>query len=172
MPLGLKRYQQARHHHFITFSCHRREPLLGSQHTKNTVEQVLEETRARYNARIYAYVLMPEHVHLLINETFSVPLATFMKVLKQESSRRLKGTRDHFWQPRYYDFNVFSPDKFSEKLQYIHRNPVTRGLVVRPEEYLWSSFNHYRTGLPGTVQIESEWLATERSQTTSTHSSR
>ena len=171
MPLGLKRYQQARDHHFITFSCYHRLPYLADPTAKSTVEQVFERTRARHNARIYAYVLMPEHVHLLINEIFDTPLATFLKVLKQETSRLLKGTRDHFWQPRYYDFNVFTPDKFSEKIQYIHRNPVTRGLVSRPEDYPWSSFNHYRTGHPGVVEIESEWLATARSRATPTHSS-
>ena len=171
MPLGLKRYQQALDHHFITFSCYRRLPYLADPAAKTAVEQVLERTRARHNARIYAYVLMPEHVHLLINETFNVTLATFLKSLKQETSRQLKAGRDHFWQARYYDFNVFTPDKFSEKLQYIHRNPVTRGLVARPEDYPWSSFNHYRTGNPGTVQIESEWLAAARNRAASTHSS-
>ena len=171
MPLGLKRYQQARDQHFITFSCYRRLPYLADPAAMATVEQVLERTRARHNARVYAYVLMPEHVHLLINETFNVPLATFLKSLKQETSRQLKGSRDHFWQPRYYDFNVFTPDKFSEKLQYIHRNPVTRGLVARPEDYPWSSFNYYRTGKPGTVQIESEWLANARTRAAPTHSS-
>ena len=42
--------------------------------------------------------------------------------------------REHFWQPRYYDFNVWSSAKRTEKLKYIHRNPVARGLVERPED--------------------------------------
>lgn len=166
MPLGLKRYQQARDHHFITFSCHCRRPYLADSAAKSIVEEVLERTRARHNARIYAYVLMPEHVHLLINETFNIPLAMFLKSLKQESSRKLKETRDHFWQPRYYDFNVRTPEKFSEKIQYIHRNPVTRGLVTAPELYRWSSYNHYATGEQGTVSIESEWAAAKRREPT------
>ncbi len=164
MPLGLKRYQQAQDHHFITFSCYGRLPYLADPAVKATVEQVLERTRSRHNARIYAYVLMPEHIHLLINESFNISLAMFLKSLKQETSRLLKGTRDHFWQPRYYDFNVYTPDKFSEKVRYIHRNPVGRGLVTSPDLYPRSSFNHYSTGARGTVEIESEWTAHHRQQ--------
>jgi len=67
-----------------------------------------------------------------------------------------------FWQARYYDFNVWSEKKRVEKLRYIHRNPVTRGLVKKPEDYPWSSFRHYATGNAGAVEIESQWTAFRR----------
>jgi len=67
--------------------------------------------------------------------------------------------KDPFWQARYYDFNVWSEKKFVEKLRYIHRNPVARGLVNKPEDWPWSSFRHYLTGAEGTVEIESQWTA-------------
>ena len=67
-----------------------------------------------------------------------------------------------FWQARYYDFNVWSERKFVEKLRYLHRNPVTRGLVAKPENWPWSSFRHYATGEVGTVEIESQWTALRR----------
>ena len=67
-----------------------------------------------------------------------------------------------FWQARYYDFNVFPQRKHVEKLKYMHRNPVRRGLVAKPEDWPWSSFRHYTTGNPGTVEIESEWTAQAR----------
>ena len=60
-----------------------------------------------------------------------------------------------FWQARYYDFNVFTTAKQVEKLRYMHRNPVARGLVEKPEEWPWSSYRHYATGVEGTVEIES-----------------
>src|SRR5690242_12659571 len=69
---------------------------------------------------------------------------------------------DSFWQARYYDFNVWSHRKFIEKLRYIHRNPVKRGLVANPEDWEWSSFRHYLTGERGVVEIESHWTARER----------
>ena len=70
--------------------------------------------------------------------------------------------KDPFWQARYYDFNVWSEKKFVEKLRDIHRNPVARGLVKKPEDWPWSSFRHYLTGVEGTVEIESQWTARRR----------
>ena len=86
-------------------------------------------------------------------------LASAVQAIKQSVSRRLIAGRDHFWQARYYDFNVFTAKKRIEKLKYIHRNPVKRGLVERPEDWAWSSFSHYATGVPGIVEIESPWTA-------------
>jgi putative transposase len=67
-----------------------------------------------------------------------------------------------FWQARYYDFNVFTHKKRIEKLKYIHRNPVTRGLVEKPQDWPWSSFLHYSTGKIATVEIESWWTIARR----------
>ena len=69
-----------------------------------------------------------------------------------------------FWQPRYYDFNVWSEPKRIDKLRYIHRNPVRRGLVSSPEQWAWSSFRHYLSGVEGVVEIESQWTARKREQ--------
>ena len=82
--------------------------------------------------------------------------------LKISTSKRLNYSP--LWQARYYDFNVFTAAKQVEKLRYIHRNPVSRGLVDRPEDWEWSSFRHYRTGPRGTVEVESSWTAFLREQ--------
>jgi putative transposase len=106
---------------------------------------------------------MPEHVHLLVNEPERGSLAQVMQSLKQGVARRLALRAEvPFWQARYYDFNVWSERKFVEKLRYIHRNPVKRGLVARPEDWHWSSFRHYATGETGVVEIESQWTAGKR----------
>jgi putative transposase len=162
MPLGLERRHNLGQLHFITFSCHNRLPYLDSCKPKEILEQVIERTRRSHNFLLYAYVLMPEHIHLLLDEPKKHSLSSTLRVIKGESSKLLKGTHRHFWQPRYYDFNVFTTRKFKEKIQYIHRNPVTRGLVSKPEDYRWSSFNHYATGEPSPIEIESEWTARRR----------
>ena len=106
---------------------------------------------------------MPEHVHLLLGEPLVASLSVALQVLKQETSRKLKRPGDaQFWQRRYYDFNVHSELKRVEKLRYMHRNPVRRGLVGKPEDWPWSSFVHYATGKIGAVEIESEWTARRR----------
>jgi putative transposase len=106
---------------------------------------------------------MPEHVHLLVSEPERGTLAQAMQSLKQGVARRLAlRAADSFWQARYYDFNVWSERKFVEKLRYIHRNPVKRGLVARPEDWASSSFRHCLTGEAGVVEIESQWTARKR----------
>ena len=103
---------------------------------------------------------MPEHIHLLVSEPEHKDLAHAMQSLKQGVSRTLTlRAAESFWQERYYDFNVWSEKKFVEKLRYIHRNPVTRGLVASPEDWDCSSFRHYLTGERGVVEIESQWTA-------------
>jgi putative transposase len=159
MPSGLKRFQNAEALHFITFSCFHRLPLLEAAGARETVEAVLEATRARHQARVYAYVLMPEHIHLLVNEPPRIVLAQFLKAVKQVTSRKLKGRRGKFWQDRYYDSSVYGEKARSEVIRYIHRNPVARGLVTKPEQWPWSSFRHYASGVKGPVEIESQRTA-------------
>ena len=163
MPKNLVRYQKCGVFHFITFSCYLRRPLLDGPTGYRVFENELELTRRRYGFVVAGYVLMPEHVHLLLGETRIAALCTAIQVLKQQTSRKLKTAgQEQFWQRRYYDFNVHNEEKRIEKLQYMHRNPVRRGLATRPEDWPWSSFLHYATGKEGTVEIESQWTALRR----------
>jgi putative transposase len=140
-----------------------RQPFLRTPEAKDTVLEFLEQTRKQQELVIAGYVLMPEHVHLLTTEPTRDTLATFLQIFKQRTSVQLKPeVQKQFWQRRYYDFNVSTNEKHTEKLRYIHRNPVVRGLVARPEDYRWSSFNHYAIGELGPVEIESEWTARRR----------
>ena len=160
MPKNLVRYQQCGVFHFLTFSCYQRQPFLAAAGAYSVFEHALESVRQRYELVIAGYVLMPEHVHLLVGEPVNYPLAVAIQVLKQKTSRKLKPRdRAQFWQRRYYDFSVWTAEKTREKLRYMHRNPVKRGLVSKPEDWPWSSFRHYATGSAGTVEIESEWTA-------------
>jgi putative transposase len=165
MPLGLIRFQQSRHLHFITFSCYRRRAYLQSDESKRIFENALKRARRHYGFGIVGYVVMPEHVHLLVTEPERSTLAVALKALKQSVARRLIGGRDHFWQARYYDFNVWSAAKRVEKLKYPHRNPVARGLVDGPEDWPWSSYRHYALGEDGVVEIASWWTARRKRPT-------
>jgi putative transposase len=162
MPWSLKRFQQTGDLHFITFSCYRRLPLLGEPEHRDLLEWAVEQARVRYGFYLCGYVVMPEHVHLLVSEPEGKPLATAVQAIKQSVSRRLIGGRAHFWLERYYDFNVFSESKRKEKLAYMHHNPVARGLCAEPGEWQWSSFRHYATGERGVIEIESGWTARGR----------
>jgi len=154
------RYQQTGEVHFLTFSCYRRRPYLFTVAAMELFEDALERVRLRYFLAVAGYVVMPEHVHLLVNEPQRALLSRAVQALKL--SVAMRGRERPFWQAHYYDFNISSHEKFVEKLRYIHRNPVSRGLVAKPEDWKWSSFRHYATGEIGTVEIESEWTAQRR----------
>jgi len=171
----LQRYYGNRHLHFITCSCHRRQPWLGSPSRRNRFLRVLEQVRQQYRFVVVGYVVMPEHIHLLISEPEKGTPSTVMQVLKQRFARQvLKQIRrwqsscqlglweegEHVWQRRFYDFNVWSQEKRIEKLRYMHRNPVKRGLVLEPQHWAWSSFRCYATGQTGPVKMN-EWPAAE-----------
>ena len=162
MPWGLTRFHQSGQSHFVTFCCYHRRPWFTTAASKRVFEAALERVRRGFGLCVYGYVVMPEHVHLLLSEPQQDTLADALKSLKQGVSRRLIGDADHFWQKRYYDFNIRNYPQFVEKLRYIHRNPVKAGLCERPEDWEWSSFRHYATGCEGRVEIESEWTARKR----------
>jgi putative transposase len=169
--------------HFITCSCYRREPLLGTARARDCFLRILSEVRERYDFALLGYVVMPEHIHLLINEPRVGTPSTVMQVLKQrvsQATRRKRRRRRmpsgqmrlwdepplhgpplkryaHFWQARFYDFNVWSEKKKNEKMNYMHFNPVKRGLAEHPKEWRWSSFRFYTTGERGLCAPNPEW---------------
>jgi putative transposase len=147
MPKGLVRLYGLGHLHFITFSCYHRLPLLGTVHARNSFVQVLAVIRDRFVFRLVGYVVMPEHVHLLISEPSRGTPSSVLQKLKQDVSRKLRATssgsqirQPQFWQTRFYDFNVYSLEKKIEKLNYMHMNPLKRGLVTNPKDWPWSSY--------------------------------
>jgi putative transposase len=162
MPWGLTRLHHSGQSHFVTFCCYHRRRLFTTDASRQIFESALERVRHSFGLQVYGYVVMPEHVHLLLSEPQKDTLADALKSLKQGVSRRLIGDADHFWQKRYHDFNIRNYPQFVEKLRYVHRNPMKAGLCERPEDWEWSSFRHYATGCEGRVEIESEWTARKR----------
>jgi putative transposase len=173
MPRKLRRYHGRGDLHFVTFSCYERRALLARVRARDLCLKILEHVRHRFQSRVVGYVVMPEHVHLLIGEPRRRTLAILIQVLKQRVSRRIRGRRRprangqfslvfadtpstlrRFWQRRYYDFNVYSSKKVREKLDYMHRNPVIRKLVAHPKDWPWSSWRFYTYGEAGVVKIE------------------
>jgi putative transposase len=93
--------------------------------------------RRRFAMWIYGYLVMPEHVHLLLNEPEHAPLADAIRFLNLSFAKRLRSRKcatesSSFWQKRYYDRNVRDAQEFTVKLRYLHRNPVERGLAKEP----------------------------------------
>jgi putative transposase len=177
VPNKLRRYYGARYLHFVTTSCYQRLPLLARAQNRDLLLRVLEGVRRRYHFVVVGYVVMPEHIHLLLGEPERGNPSKVVQAIKQGFARRLlhklRGVADarqsslwqtaldggHIWQARFYDFVVFTEEKKVEKLHYMHANPVKRGLVMEPQQWEWSSFRHYALAEPGIVLIEDKQKA-------------
>ena len=156
MPAGLHRTYGAHHLHFITNSCYRRLPFFDAPGAPDRFLAVLEQTRQKYRFVVVGYVVMPEHIHLLITEPEIGTPSAVMQVLKQRTAHALLPKRA-FRQARFYDFNVWSTKKRVEKLRYMHNNPVKRGLVESPELWAWSSYRYYHLDETCPVQLDVGW---------------
>ncbi len=173
MPKGLKRYYGQGQLHFLTFSCCRRLPLLGTVRARNLFVKELGRVRQEYGFLLVGYVVMPNHVHVLMSEPKRGTPSTVLQMLKQRVSRKMRKNRHstpkgqllltfpkfiadlpQFWQPRFYDFNVYSHKKKKEKLDYMHANPVKCGLVKHPKDWPWSSFSFYARDEAGLVEVD------------------
>jgi len=175
MPSGLKRYYGQGDLHFVTFSCYQRLPLLRTKCARNVFVHELDKVRNETRFRLVGYVVMPEHVHLLMSEPLIGTPSTVLQKLKLRVSLRMRKARGvenaeacqllleeggvppkAFWQARFYDLNVNTIEKRKEKLNYMHANPVVRGLVEHPKDWPWSSWSFYMKEEAGLVSIDLE----------------
>jgi len=160
------RYNTPSNAHFLTFSCFRRQPFLSRDRSREWFLDALGGARERHRFDLWAWVIMPEHVHLVIRpreEKYSISaILTAIKkpvtnaVLRHvrqyapEFAERMRdqqpnGTHAYrFWQRGGgYDTNLWSSKPLWDKIRYIHMNPVRRGLVTRAEDWPWSSLRDF-----------------------------
>ena len=184
----VKHYDDPSHCHKLTFSCYHRMPLLTNDRWRGLLSRGMDFATDKQPLGLAAFVLMPEHVHLLVfPKGTPANIDGFLKSLKQSTSRRIKNllvekqsrllarltVRERpgkmvfrFWQEGPgYDRNLDNPDSVLAAIDYIHLNPVTRGLVKRAEDWRWSSARWYATdgqhldaALPRLERLPAEFL--------------
>jgi putative transposase len=181
--LHRRNYNIPGHAHELTFGCYKHYPFLKSDRTCRWLADAIDEGRAGFHFDLWAYVFMPDHVHLIINpKRPSYDIAEIRKAIKHTTSKialawvrenhpewiprltRKRGRRIEtlFWQSGGgYDRNITAGRTLMEMIDYIHLNPVRRGLVTRPEDWQWSSASHYLANGDGTLIIDPippQWL--------------
>lgn len=136
MPL-LRHYDSDGTARFVTFNCYRNEPSLSDDRAKKILSRYIEQTRQKYQFLLLAYVIMPEHVHLVIHPIVKTPIGRVIGEIKSLTARTWferyassvkQGVRV-FSQKRCYDHNCRTINAVREKIAYCHTNPVRRGLV-------------------------------------------
>ena len=177
-------FHEPGHAHELTFSCYRRFPFLKTDRTCQWLSESLEEARQVHCFSLWAYVFMPDPVHLLIfPEEEAADMGQILKAIKAPVARKAiaylaetapawlpritkcRGKKNErlFWQSGGgYDRNVIEPATLLSMIDYIHANPVRRQLVERPRDWKWSSAAWYDdlTLVPIEVDpIPSDWLS-------------
>ena len=170
----LRHYDNLGTARFVTFSCHKKLQLLIDDHDRITFLKCLSNIQSKYSLKLYGYVLMPDHVHLVLLPPDSVKIGTVIGEIKSQSARAIlsdwgsrKDTRLQwlgvqrngasrlaFWERRCYDHNCRSIATVLVKINYCHNNPVARGLVSEPGEWRWSSYKWYVGKQNDIVEIE------------------
>ncbi|NLI17180.1 MAG: hypothetical protein GX409_12930 [candidate division Zixibacteria bacterium] len=123
---------------------------MENERAKEILVKQFIESRLKYKYRLLGYVIMPEHVHLVILPPDIMKLGLVVREIKSKMAREYFSTeqkstsgKNVFWQKRCYDHNCRNTESVKEKITYCHNNPVKRGLVSEPGEYKWSSYNWY-----------------------------
>ncbi|UCE65922.1 MAG: transposase [Candidatus Zixiibacteriota bacterium] len=160
----LRHYDNDGRARFVTFSAHQRIPILTNSRSRQVIVDSIDESRRRFGFQLAAYVIMPEHVHLVMIPAVEMKMGQVIGEIKRMSSKRIHEFllqedndliprltvrrngeyRFAFWQKRCYDHNIRSEESLWEKVNYCHYNPVKRGLVKEPEAWEWSSYRWYQ----------------------------
>jgi putative transposase len=142
MPKGQKQVYGKGELHFITMTCYGHQTKLGVEKHRDLFVQLLEEVRGTFGFRVAGYVVMPDHVHLLITEPERDTAAEAMAMLRQRYGRRYNTSArstEQVWETKYQDTHVFTPERIEERLRFMHEQPVKAGLVGSAAEWAWSS---------------------------------
>jgi len=154
------------HAHFLTYSCHQRLPLLSSDRSRRWVIEAFETVRQARSIQLWAYVIMPEHVHVILRsqrpeERMSHVLASLKRGVARKARLFLDESGNHIWLDRLsvrhggrrvfrfwqagggYDKNIWHERTVWQVIDYIHANPVRRGLASNPDEWEWSSSRYW-----------------------------
>ena len=148
-PKTCVRYNEPWHAHALTFSCFHKQPLLQTDHAAQLFVDALSAAASRYEMDLWGYVIMPDHVHLLLcpqRETYDISRVLF--AIKRPMSYRAKDAGlfegKHFWQPGGgYDRNLWKARTIHKELGDMHENPVRRGLCEQAEDWRYSSAGYY-----------------------------
>ncbi len=175
------RYNEPGQPRELTFSCYRHYPFLGRDRVREWFCAALDQARTKFAFQLWAYVIMPEHVHVLVYpgtapERMSAFLQTLKEPVARKAIRHLQDTaptwlarvsvpdgrrlRHRFWQPGGgYDRNITSTQALRAVIDYIHANPVRRGRVSAAGEWEWSSARWYAGRRPVKLAMDSGVLA-------------
>ena len=157
----------------VTIATYHRQKIFTDDEAATSAVRCLREAALGFNARIYAYCFMPDHVHLLAQTPPGIDFSRFVNYFKQVAGLALRdrlNTSDAMWQPRFYDHGLRSDEGLLAAAEYIFANPVRGGLVGEAMEYPHSGSMEWPHLFQGESRVEPAPVAAE-AKATGLHSS-
>ncbi len=137
-----RRFNAAEFPSLVTTNVADREALFTSEAAARMFMEVLDEVRSETGFHLLAFVVMPDHVHLVLSLPPSHHLGQIVQLIKGRFSRRYNGVTGRsgrLWQSRYHERTLRSEGELFAAIEYVHRNPVLAGLVRAESAFPWSS---------------------------------
>lgn len=179
--MTLPRYHLEGHVYYVTTVIYDRLPLFTRPSFVIPLFDSLNFYRHKQQFKLLGYVIMPDHIHLLLWPFGEATVSDVMRSYKEFTAKRIirqaevEGiqawvdafrqagaetgrSKNKVWQDSYWDKNIYTERFLREKLHYVHRNPVRAGLVAQPEEYAYSSYRNYQLGEEWLIEIDRDWL--------------
>ena len=179
--MGLPRYHIEGHIYYITTVTYGRLPIFTRPSFIIPLIDSLNFYRYKQQFKLVGYVIMPDHIHLMIwpyGESTPTEIMrdfkkfTAVRIIRQaevegnadwlaafqQAGEETERSQNKVWQDSYWDKNIYSDHILRQKLNYIHRNPVRAGLVEQPEQYAYSSYRNYVNGDDSLIEIDRDWF--------------
>jgi len=154
---NIKRYYE-KGVYFLTTVTENRQKIFADQRNCKILLVTIEYYKLILDYNLYGFCIMPEHIHLIIYPYGKYNFSYIMKMIKGSFARKINKMSDHkgkIWQKGFYDECISNSYLLLRVLEYMHNNPVKENLVSSPEEYYYSSYNHYiKTDYPSNPIIE------------------
>jgi putative transposase len=181
MVMGLPRFHIEGHVYYITTVIYNRLPIFTRPSFVIPLYDSLNFYRYNQQFKLLGYVIMPDHMHLIIWPHGKATVSDIMRDYKKFTSTRIirqtevenveewiaafqqagqetGRSTNKVWQDSYWDVNIYTERFLRQKLNYVHRNPVRAGLVEKPEDYVYSSYRNYVFDEEWLIEIDREWL--------------
>ena len=144
--VNIRRYTEQNAAYFITTVTNRRNPVFVSEESVNMLMLTIEYFKIILDYKVFAYCILPEHIHLIIQILGKYSISYIMQMIKGTFARRLNKVSEikgSIWQKRFYDEGIRNELMLIKKIEYIHNNPIKHDLVIDLDKFQYSSYQHY-----------------------------
>ncbi len=157
---NIKRHFEPGYSYFVTTIMQERRPIFADEKMCRILLATVEYFKLILDYKIYAYCIMPDHLHLILHPCGKYELSYIMQMIKGSFVRKfnkMSNLSGQVWQKRFYDESIRDANMLMQKMEYIHNNPTRKNLTASPENYLYSSYHHYfgnNRNVPGIDRLD------------------